>query len=556
MFDEFSWGFGVMPVWKSRVSCVGFLFVHLWSGSIAAAPPDVTALFPAGGMRGSEVRIKLQGKIEADASELWTATPGIEWIGADGKDAVKLKIAAEAPLGVVWLTWHNAEGVSPQRAFVVGSLPEINESDSNNSIVPGAAALTLPVVANGVLEKAGDVDTYPVVLKTGETLVATLDALKTFGSPMDGLVQVADAHGFVLIQNDDARGFDPRLSFTAPRDDTYYVRVFAFPAAPDSSIRFSGAPTYVYRLTLTTGPVVTRWSPPVLASGGTATLRGYGWNTPGDGIPCEPLSLTPGFASLLRPDFVGLAPIQVQSHTVVAATPDNSKSQPQVVVLPVCVAGQLSSRRAEQAWKFVGTKGQRLHLQAATEDLGSPLDALVRVFDAAGKRLHEFDDTKKADFEIDAEFTLPADGEYTVVISERFWHGGPDYVYSLTLAPSAPDFELTVAQNAFVIKSGDKLEIPVAIDRQRGLAAPISISISDLPDGITVEPVVSEPKGDSSKSVKLIVKSTREASWLGPLRIVGKTTADPMIERTAAAAPVPRQIVPPQVLLKALAKTP
>lgn len=547
-----------MPVWKLLVSCVGFglLFVHLLSGSIAAAPPDVTALFPAGGMRGSEVRIKLQGKIEADAAELWTATPGIEWLGADGKDAVKLKIAAEAPLGVAWLTWHNAEGISPQRAFVVGSLPEMNEPDSNNPIDSAAAPLTLPVVANGVLEKAGDVDTYPVTLKAGETLVAALDALKTFGSPMDGLVQVADAQGFVLIQNDDARGFDPRLAFTAPREDRYYVRVFAFPAAPDSSIRFSGAATYVYRLTLTTGPVVTRWSPPALTSGAATTVRGYGWNSPADGTPIELPALTPGFAAVQRPEFVGLAPIQVQSQTVVAAASDNSKAQAQLVTLPVCVAGQLSTRRAEQAWKFVGSKGQRLHLQVATEDLGSPLDALVRVFDAAGKRLHEFDDTKKADFEIDTEFTLPTDGEYTVVVSERFWHGGPDYVYTLTLAAAAPDFELTVAQNAFVIKSGDKLEIPVTIDRHRGLATPISISIADLPEGITAEAVVSEPKGDSSKSVKLTLQSTREAAWIGPIRIVGKTTADPLLERTAVVVPIPRQLVPPQVLIKALAKVP
>ena len=60
----------------------------------------------------------------------------------------------------------------------------------------------------------------------------------------------------MLEQMEDTLWFDPRIVFTAPEDGTYYVRTFAFPADPNSTIQFAGAASYIYRLTLTTGPFV------------------------------------------------------------------------------------------------------------------------------------------------------------------------------------------------------------------------------------------------------------------------------------------------------------
>ena len=68
------------------------------------------------------------------------------------------------------------------------------------------------------------------------------------GSPMDAVLQVASHDGFVLAENNDTHGLDPRVVLTAPVDGTYIVRLYAFPAVADSSIQFSGAETYIYRL--------------------------------------------------------------------------------------------------------------------------------------------------------------------------------------------------------------------------------------------------------------------------------------------------------------------
>src|SRR5206468_1928559 len=58
---------------------------------------------------------------------------------------------------------------------------------------------------------------------------------------------------FVVALLPDAVGRDPRVVFEAPADGMYLARVFAFPATPDSSIRFAGGDAFIYRLTLTTG---------------------------------------------------------------------------------------------------------------------------------------------------------------------------------------------------------------------------------------------------------------------------------------------------------------
>ena len=47
------------------------------------------------------------------------------------------------------------------------------------------------------------------------------------------------------------------MTFQAPDDGTYVVRLFAFPSVPDASVRFAGGERFIYRLTLTTGAFVT-----------------------------------------------------------------------------------------------------------------------------------------------------------------------------------------------------------------------------------------------------------------------------------------------------------
>ena len=108
--------------------------------------------------------------------------------------------------------------------------------------------------------------------------MADLEANRHLGSPMDAVLQVVSPAGFVLAQNDDAVGRDPRIIFEAPARGTYIVRLFAFPSTPDSSIRFAGGDAFIYRLTLTTGGFLEHVFPLAVSKECPTTVTAIGTN--------------------------------------------------------------------------------------------------------------------------------------------------------------------------------------------------------------------------------------------------------------------------------------
>ncbi|HRX77802.1 MAG TPA: hypothetical protein P5307_02010, partial [Pirellulaceae bacterium] len=127
---------------------------------------------------------------------------------------------------------------------------------------------------------------------------------------------------------------------------------------------------------------------------------------------------------------------------------------------------------------------------------------------------------------------IPADGVYRVVVRDVHHHGGFRYVYRMTIDESTPDFALTLANDAFVLTPGKPLEIPVAVDRKNGFSDEIAVQAVELPEGIRCDVVKSEAKGDSAKSVKLVLNADR-GPLSGTFRVLGKSIGDEPIERTA-----------------------
>lgn len=498
-----------------------------------ADPPEVTQVFPPGGQRGTEVTIKLTGKIDTSAVQVWFDRPGIDVAGAEGKDALKLKIAADAQPGIVWWRAYNPEGASALKPFLLGVAREVLEAEPNNALTKAQTVGELPVTVNGVLDKGGEVDTFRVSLKKGQTLVAVLAARQTLGSPMDGSLQIVDARNFVLEQNDDQRGFDPRIVFTAPYDGDFFVRTFAFPAQPDTNINFSGAATYVYRLTMTNGPFLDRVLPAAALANQVARVRPQGWNLPTDGPEIDIGPLPAGVRSVFPAGWESTAKVLVSADPVVLEQEPNPPTQPQTVTPPVMASGVIGQAKDVDAWKFTAKASQRLSIRLSAVSLGSALDAVVRIFDAAGQKLSEVDDAVQDEADVVLEFTAPKDGDYVVSVTDRFSHGGPGYWYVLSLAEPRPSAVLQAAADAFAVKAETPLEVPITIDRRLGYVLPLKIAVEGLPEGVTCDPVVSEPQGESSKAVKLMIKSTRAERWSGPIRIVGRADGDSMPERAA-----------------------
>jgi len=492
----------------------------------------VDSFFPAGVQRGQTVSIEVGGKFAHWPVKLWVDRDDVTAQAAKEKGRLRVTAAAEATPGVVWIRLFDQQGAAKAQPLVIGTLPEMLETEPNDDSRSPQQLEFARRVVNGRLAKAGDVDTFAVALRAGDRLVASIEANRSLGSPMDAVLQVVDSRGFVLAHNDDSTGLDPRIVFDATQDDTYRVRVFAFPAKPNQSIRFAGGATYIYRLTLTNGPFIDRARPLAIQAGKPTTIELLGWNLP-EPRRVERSADLPGQAIMaFDAEAGGRAEIAVVESGVTVEGEANSQNKPTTAV-PSTISGTIGSPREEDVFRFAGTKGQTLRFGVRSRSLGYPLDPVLKILSAEGKTLKEVDDTTGRDAAF--PYTLPADGEYQLAVRDLYVRGGARFAYLLSINEVRPDFRLSLPAESYVLTVGKPLEIPVTVAREGGLAADIEITAGGLPAGVTAAAAASAKQGDSSKQVKLVL-SAKSAGFSGPIRIEGQTRQQPAIRHAATAA--------------------
>ncbi|MGY8769347.1 MAG: hypothetical protein ACKVH8_13095 [Pirellulales bacterium] len=487
----------------------------------SAAEPVLKYFFPAGLTRGKTAEVTASGTFGNWPVQAWVNRPGLTVTAAEKKGQLQIAIDPQALGGVYWVRLFDKEGASSLRPFLVDSLPELLETEPNNS-PKEAQAIELPQLVNGKLSKSGDVDGYAVQLKEGETLVASLEANFLLNSPMDSVLQLTDSKGYVIQQNNDARGLDPQIIYTAKKEGTYLVRAFAFPSTPNSTIGFAGADTYLYRLTLTTGPFLDHSMPLIRETGKQTTLELAGWNLsdPTNKIALKADESQHGYVS--HPEVAGFWHFS-DSNSIPVITEDKQElGEPQQLSLPVIISGKLASKGEKDQYRFQATKGQKISFKLRSHSIGFPLDAVLEIIDPAGKSA-EYDDASKLKDPV-VSYTVKSDGEYQIVVKDLHGRGGLRFPYELTVSEVQPDFTLTVASDLAKIKPGESQEITVKVNRTDGLKLPIEIQAIDLPEGIMMTPVTSAAEGDSAKEVKLKMTATKE-STSGPFRIQGKVVS-------------------------------
>ena len=167
-------------------------------------------------------------------------------------------------------------------------------------------------------------------------------------------------------------------------------------------------------------------------------------------------------------------------------------------------------------------KEDTIRVTVKAAELGLPLDPVLEVRDPKGASLKVVDDSTRNQPDVVHSWKVTADGEYQIQVSDRFQHGGWDYAYLLTVEKSVPDFRLSVARDALALTSDKPLEFPVTVNRMGRIAEKIEVQVTGLPEGITAEPVISEPKGATAKSVKLKLTAKDKTPFHGPVWITGK----------------------------------
>ena len=510
----------------------------LFGGAPAfAKAPTLTSLFPAGAARGESLTVTASGSFDAWPLKVWADRDGLTIKAAAEKGKLSVQVDPKAEPGIVRVRFYDDTGASELRPFVIGALPEIEEKEPNNHPKHPQVIDVPSVTVNGKLGKSEDVDGFSVVLKRGQTLVADLDANRRLGSPMDAVLQVVSSRGFVVAQNHDTQGLDPRIVFEAPADGSYIVRVFAFPSTPDSSIRFSGNDSFIYRLTLTTGPFVDQAFPLAISrSEHPSTLGMIGWNLENARIHEFPNNDGQESFTINDPKLAGTAVVRRVDGEVVEEREPNDPGHPQAISSRAVVSGRIGAPGDRDVYEVALTKGEPCLFRVESRLFGFPLDATLRVHDSQGKTLAEADDTGEVR-DPELAFTAPEDGRYRVVVSDLYGHGGPRFAYLLHQRVPEPEFALSVAADRFEVTKEKPLSVVVTIDRKNGFSDTIEVSAEDLPAGLAANPLRSRQADASAKTVTLELRAEGNVAS-GPFRIVGRR-ADRKSRPHAALADIP-----------------
>ena len=530
--------------------------------------------------RDAEVRLEIAGIERKVARYLGETARRRAQPAISEAVALEVAIAADAEQGRREMRVQTERGMSNPIRFCVGGLPEFREQEPG--LVPEAqdfpsplrfpplvtTDITLPAVANGQIIPRepdyvhwqakrftpGEADRYRFDARKGQQLVVAASARELIPYMADAVpgwfqatLTLYDAHGEELAFADDYRFHpDPVLFFKVPKDGQYVVEI--------KDAIYRGRPDFVYRIAIGEIPFVTGIFPLGGPARAETTVELTGWNLPVDKLTMDtsdkvsgihPLSVGEGKAtSNTVPFAVDTLPECLEKES------NNSTSSAQPVTLPIIVNGRMDRPGDWDVFRIEGRAGEQVIAEVTARRLDSPVDSVLELTDASGKRLAFNDDhedkadalgTHHADSLIQA--ALPADGAYFLRLGDAQHEGGPQYAYRLRISPPRPDFALRVVPSAINAVAWQLRPITVFALRKDGFDGEISLSFRGDPEGVLMDGGL-VPAGQDHVRVTLAL-----ASWL---------SADPLSlclegRATIAGEEVVRKAVPAEDMMQAFA---
>jgi hypothetical protein len=593
------------------------LFGVLFAVSAFAQPPQnvlpqprLSGVLPMGAKAGTSVEVAVNGTDLEDPTGLSFSHPGFaaELIPPPAptpdpnkkdppkpapktpvtKHKYKVTVPADAPPGTHDVRIVTKSGVSNPRAFVVGTLPEVTESDKPHADVPDAQKVELNTVVNGTIANQTDVDYYQFTGKAKQRVLVNCrtSSIDSRGSPLvevyAGGRRLADSHNF--------KDNDALVDVTLPADGEYLVRVCEFAYR-------SGSADHFYRLSISTGPWVDAVVPNVVTPGKATAVTVYGRNLPGgkpadgitaDGKPLEVLAVTisppadaardalsvrevvpppqalqDGFEYRL-PGANGVPVFFTDANVYVEKDAGNDKPDAaEAIPVPCDVSGTIGRRYDKDWFSFDAKKGDVYQVELLADRLGSDMDTYFTVKNSAnmGDAVAEQDDDPDALHPITfftrsgdpapAKFTAPADGKYVVLVGSREANVsyGPRCQYRLRVSKPAPDFRAVVLpksrdlSGASLGYAAGEVALDVFIDRRDGFRAPVTVTAEGLPAGVTAKPAL---VGTGQRWGTLVLSvADGAAAFTGPIAVkCAATVGDKPVTHPARPASITWSVQP------------
>ncbi|MGI9455333.1 MAG: hypothetical protein ACR2NU_02160 [Aeoliella sp.] len=477
----------------TKLIVVAFILTACFVAIVHAASPRLGQVAPQGGQRGTELKVTLSGqRLGQNPQEILWHEPGIEVRGLekidDNQVAATLFLPDDCPLGIHGIRLRTASGISNLVTFHVGTLPEIQEAEPNSSS-DAPQPVELGVVVNGVVENE-DVDYYAFEAKQGAPISVEVEALRLGRTFFDPVIALYNPDGEELALRDDLPLMrqDSCVGIIAPADGRYVLEL------RESAYRGNG--NCSYRLHIGSFPRPVAVYPPGGRVGEKVTVNwigdAAGTATEEVTLPGEPTDRFSYFPSCERGTSPSPHPLRVVELPVTReAEPNNAAAEATTGEAPGAFCGIIEQPGDQDHFRFAAKNGQVLHFRLRARSIGSPLDSVMRLFDAEGKRLAGNDDDSGLPDSY-LRFQAPADGEFIVQVDDHLRRGGDSFIYWLEVRPDEPVVNLDFEEQRRY--EAQLFEVPQAGRSAAMLRATrvatggeLEVDWKDLPAGVSVE---------------------------------------------------------------------
>ncbi|MBO60855.1 MAG: hypothetical protein CMO63_02630 [Verrucomicrobiales bacterium] len=509
-------------------SAIAFLLAAAWPSGLAK-PPAVTSIFPAGGKQGSEFELTAADSPETWPSAAWADHPGIKLEPLkEKKGTYKVRVAADTPAGPHLIRFYNADGASQPKLFFVGLVDEIPEKEPNDKLDGSQYLSDTPVVVNGRLGKNGDVDAFTLRANKGDWIVAQCHAY-SLGSPVDAFLHLHDENGTKLAFAPDTQNIDPWLVYRAPKTGDYTLTFAGLIFPFNATARFHGSLHTVYRMTISTGPFARNTFPLGVRRGQKTPVHLVGWGFGREQAaraamvnPSGPRDVTwVGEKNLSAP-----VPVVVGNLTGHRETEPNGAANTALSFeWPCAIHGRISFDDDEDRYLIAAKKGDKLRVRLRASEFNSSLDPVLRIEGEGGKQLARDDDSgPRADAALD--WTVPADGQFVIAVSDLIRTGSESHFYRLEIDQPRPHLTATHTPDRLVVEAGKSVNATVTIGFADGFSGESAIVLKGLPEGVSVQTPATEKGG--AVDIKLVADDDAKGANV-PLSILvtepGTTTA-------------------------------
>jgi hypothetical protein len=499
-----------------------------------AASPVVSGIMPRGGQRGTDVVFTIAGARLADAQEIMCYSPGFQVGKLDAKDnqvQATVKIAADCKLGEHAFRLRTASGVSDLKTFWVGALPVVQEVEPNNEFAkPQAIPLNCTVHGSVTPE---DVDYFAVDAKKGQRISVEIEGVRVAtdmgaGNLFDPFIAILDSKRFELATSDDTPLLkqDGCLSIIAPADGKYVVQV------RESS--YQGNAGCQYRLHVGTFPRPTAIFPLGGKPGEEPEVRFLGDPT-GEIKKKIKLPAQPDTHFVIHAeDAGGVSPSGMPFRVtdlpnVTEVEPNDSVATATKGEVPGAFNGIVNKPGDIDFYRFSAKKGQVFDVHCYARRLGSPLDPVLYIYNAQGGGLVANDDMPGSPDSY-VRFTVPADGEYLLSVTDHLKKGGPDYVYRVEVTPVQPHVDVAVPVFSLyqqerqwaIVPKGNRYATLLTTSRA-DWGGDLTLDATGLPVGVKM---VADPVPSFMGATPVVFESTADAPLAGTLAEIHAKPAD------------------------------